>query len=181
MTEGMQPSVVVMSPVSQLLSRLGMTREDLSRHSDQMRQFLVADDAAFPPERAASPTPTPSAARERASSRSFAILDASGSGCHAQAPSTPVKSASNDTPGSGRKLGSMEAVIERQNAIRRGHGLEDTVEAISPSLRNSTSFSATRSGPLTRSRVFRRDTTSGEHTGSCNDVCRVSYNFFRIY
>ena len=30
------------SPISQLLKNLGMTRDDLTRHSDQMRQFLTA-------------------------------------------------------------------------------------------------------------------------------------------
>lgn len=31
------------SPIGQLLSKLGMTREDLSRHSVQMREFLTAE------------------------------------------------------------------------------------------------------------------------------------------
>ncbi|KAJ7876842.1 hypothetical protein B0H13DRAFT_998252 [Mycena leptocephala] len=33
------------SPISQLLNSLGITREDLNRRSDQMRQFLTAESA----------------------------------------------------------------------------------------------------------------------------------------
>jgi hypothetical protein len=33
------------SPISQLLQNLGMTRDDLTRHSDQMRQFLTTEHA----------------------------------------------------------------------------------------------------------------------------------------
>lgn len=33
------------SPIAQLLDSLGMTREDLSRHSAQMREFLTAENA----------------------------------------------------------------------------------------------------------------------------------------
>ncbi len=39
------PTNLPVSPISQLLQNLGMTRDDLTRHSDQMRQFLTTEHA----------------------------------------------------------------------------------------------------------------------------------------
>ena len=47
------------SPVSLLLSRLGMTRDDLSRHSDQMRQYLASEHTLPVPVPATPAVPTP--------------------------------------------------------------------------------------------------------------------------
>ncbi|KAI0034452.1 hypothetical protein K488DRAFT_83966 [Vararia minispora EC-137] len=151
-----------MSPVSQLLFRLGMTREDLHRHSQDMREFLVAGSSPFAPERDKSPTPTPlpAVARERANSRSVGTTDASTSARRDPPPVTPVRQASIDSAASGRKRDTMEAVIEMQNASRRGkrHHTDDEGAPYSP-LPGSTSLSASRRDSFTRSRVLRRDAT----------------------
>ncbi len=46
-SDALPVSLDSMSPVGKLLETLGMTREDLTRHSDQMRQFLTADNGSL--------------------------------------------------------------------------------------------------------------------------------------
>lgn len=111
------------SPVSQLLQGLGMTREDLLRKSDQMREFLTSERAnsfrAFMQDREEEQPPSTPKTSERSSrsiSRSFSTNDASG---YTSPPATPIKSEPVDPPTSLRKYDSMEAVIERQNS-RKG-------------------------------------------------------------
>ncbi|KII87419.1 hypothetical protein PLICRDRAFT_55379 [Plicaturopsis crispa FD-325 SS-3] len=110
------------SPISQVLQSLGLTREDLLKHSDQMRQFLTAEDAnslrvlvrdleggqsSSQPEHA-----PPSAARARSHSTTS----------HAPSvPTTPihVKAELADGAMPPRRDDSMEAVIERKSRQAR--------------------------------------------------------------
>ncbi|KAI0251430.1 hypothetical protein BJV78DRAFT_1211514 [Lactifluus subvellereus] len=125
------------SPISQLLQNLGMTRDDLTRHSDQMRQFLTAENAnsfrAFAmvesdADGAISPTLLPQTVRAKSRSISSAATDAPCS----FPPVTPVKTEPLDPPppsspsssntaaaavasSSIRRFESMDEIIERQN------------------------------------------------------------------
>ena len=109
-----------LSPVSQLLAGLGMTREDLVRKSDQMREFLSSERAmsfrVFMQDHEGPDiprTPKTSEGSSRSVSRSFSMNDAS---AYTSPPVTPIKSEPVDPPSSLRKYDSMEAVIERQNS-----------------------------------------------------------------
>jgi hypothetical protein len=101
------------SPIGQLLKHLGMTREDLQRHSSQMREFLTTESIPSPlPEDCPGPAKLgvdgqpPRQPRSRASSHGNASA----------VPQTPVKS----RHGSGlHKQDTMEAIIERQNKLAR--------------------------------------------------------------
>jgi hypothetical protein len=109
------------SPISQLLKNLGMTRDDLTRHSDQMRQFLTAENAnslrAFSnaesdAESAKSPTILPQVLR--AKSRSISAADAPPPSFP---PATPIKTEPVEPAASSslRRFESMDEIIERQN------------------------------------------------------------------
>jgi hypothetical protein len=114
------------SPISQLLKNLGMTRDDLTRHSDQMRQFLTAQNAnslrAFSnaeaesdadAESVKSPTMLPRALR--AKSRSISAADAPPPPSFP--PATPIKTEPDELTASSsvRRFESMDEIIERQN------------------------------------------------------------------
>ena len=106
------------SPIAQLLKHLGMTREDLQRHSSQMRDFLTAENASFSrildqnwPEGPTSGTPAAYPSRSRASSFANASTPP-------PLPHTPVKSETAHTHVSYR-MDSMEAVIERKSKLNR--------------------------------------------------------------
>jgi hypothetical protein len=99
------------SPISQVLSSLGLTREDLMRHSDQMRQFLEAQNAnsrqSFAPK-----NPKDNA------SRLYPVSNASKA---VPRPHTPVKDEFKES-GVGHtthKFDSMEAVMERKSRERQ--------------------------------------------------------------
>lgn len=91
-----------LSPVSQVLASLGLTRDDLLRHADSMRDFLTTSKGeqvalplpAPPVPQQPSPSPTPPVAKRKLSA--------------AREPVTPA-----------RKSGSMEEVIERKRAQSR--------------------------------------------------------------
>ncbi|KAI0272767.1 hypothetical protein BC834DRAFT_362559 [Gloeopeniophorella convolvens] len=123
------------SPISQLLHNLGMTRDDLTRHSDQMRQFLTAEDANSlralsgadsDADSVKSPTVIP--AQIRAKSHSVSAADAP-----PFPPVTPVKTEPAEPPSSLRRFQSMDQIIERQNRRsrreRRGRRDRDTSPA----------------------------------------------------
>ena len=112
------------SPISQLLKNLGMTRDDLTRHSDQMRQFLTAQNAnslrAFSSaesdadaDSVQSPTMPPRALR--AKSRSISAADAPPP--LSFPPATPIKTEPVELTASSsvRRFESMDEIIERQN------------------------------------------------------------------
>lgn len=102
------------SPISQVLLSIGLTRDDLLRHSDQMRQFLTHHDppttrpfSADPPEH---PAPPAGLTRTRSVSRSHASA-------HPQTPppSTPVKAEPVEPAMPLRQMDSMEMILERKS------------------------------------------------------------------
>jgi hypothetical protein len=106
------------SPIAQLLKHLGMTREDLQRHSYQMREFLTAENAASSRvldqnynEESSSRVPTVYPLRSRASSFANAST-------LPPLPRTPVRSETPHTRANYR-IDSMEAVIERKSKLTR--------------------------------------------------------------
>jgi hypothetical protein len=114
------------SPISQLLKNLGMTRDDLTRHSDQMRQFLTAENAnslrvlsnaESDAEGAKSPTIFPQVLR--AKSRSISAADAPPPPSFP--PATPIKTEPVEPTASSsvRRFESMDEIIERQNRRSR--------------------------------------------------------------
>lgn len=118
------------SPISQLLQSLGMTREDLNKRSDQMRQFLTADSVSsrvFEHANSASnATNSTNDTRSRSSlsrARSTSFLDASSA--VSTPPRTPIKREPSESAlpslssSSSRPLDTMEAVIERQRQARK--------------------------------------------------------------
>ncbi|KAF9453556.1 hypothetical protein P691DRAFT_800179 [Macrolepiota fuliginosa MF-IS2] len=111
------------SPISQLLHTLGITREDLSKRSDQMRQFLTADDNT--PSRVVdrdngyrSRSNSDLCSGFRSSSASSSIArsisrTSSASFRDPTPPITPIKSEASDNGFPSRPYDSMEMVIER--------------------------------------------------------------------
>jgi len=101
------------SPIGQLLKHLGMTREDLQRHSSQMREFLTTES-------------TPSSLSEDCTEATKLGVDgqssrqprsrASSHGNASCIPQTPVKSRHSTAL---HKPDTMEAIIERQNKLAR--------------------------------------------------------------
>lgn len=112
------------SPISQLLYTLGITREDLSKHSNQMRQFLTADDNT--PSRvidrdsgyrSRSNSDLRSGFRSSSASSSIArsvSRTSSASFRDSTPPITPIKSEAPENAFPSRQYDSMEMVIERQ-------------------------------------------------------------------
>lgn len=117
------------SPISRLLHTLGITREDLEKRSDQMRQFLTAENANSlrvaghdnthnsssssdlrPVTKSTSSTV--SLARSRSRTNSYSFRDST-------PPVTPVKSESFEGSVPLRQFDSMEMVIERQRRQSR--------------------------------------------------------------
>lgn len=119
------------SPISQMLYTLGLTREDLSRRSDEMRQFLTSQRSPTlrvanrdrarrsssssdlrPPSRCIDSRS--SFARSTSSSCSVSLREPS-------PPTTPVKTEPHDNTATLRQYDSMDVVIERQRRqSRRG-------------------------------------------------------------
>ncbi|KAF8892072.1 ATP dependent DNA ligase domain-containing protein [Infundibulicybe gibba] len=105
------------SPISQFLSSMGITREDLNKRSDQMRQFLTASDTSTTSRIPDRDNPTLSAAAthdpkdatlKRTNSR------VTSSSLQGVSPKTPVKSEPTDAAIPLRHYDSMEMVIERK-------------------------------------------------------------------
>jgi len=101
------------SPIGQLLKHLGMTREDLQRHSSQMREFLTTQSTSPPlPE---DTTGLASLGVDGQSSRQPRSR-ASSHGNASAVPQTPVKPRHSTGL---HKQDTMEAIIERQNKLAR--------------------------------------------------------------
>lgn len=112
------------SPISRLLHTLGITREDLTKRSDQMRQFLTADDVT--PSRVIdrdngyrSRSNSDLRSRLRSSSASSSVArsisrTSSSSLRDSTPPITPIKTEALENGFSSRHYDSMEMVIERQ-------------------------------------------------------------------
>jgi len=101
------------SPIGQLLKHLGMTREDLQRHSSQMREFLTTE-----------PTPSP-LSEDRTGPAKPGVDPQSSSQPRSRASSHGNASGTPQTPAKPRlstglhKTDTMEAIIERQNKLAR--------------------------------------------------------------
>jgi hypothetical protein len=101
------------SPIGQLLKHLGMTREDLERHSSHMREFLTTESTPSPlPEDNAEPAKPGVDGQPLRQPRSRASSHGNASGI----PQTPVKLRHNAGL---HKPDTMEAIIERQNKLAR--------------------------------------------------------------
>lgn len=145
------------SPISQLLKNLGMTRDDLTRHSDQMRQFLTAQNAnslrAFSnaesdgdadADSVKSPTMLPRALR--AKSRSISTADAPP--LPSFPPATPIKAEPVEITASSsvRRFESMDEIIERQNRRSKRERRSRRERETSPSIHSPTRTSLRASG-----------------------------------
>ncbi|KAA1468866.1 hypothetical protein DENSPDRAFT_878470 [Dentipellis sp. KUC8613] len=173
MAEQPTPRALPTSPISLLLQNLGMTREDLTRHSDQMRQFLTAENAnslrAFvseQPEGETERTPSLSAAQIRSKSRSLSFTDAPSSSARTPTPATPIKTEPVEVTTSLRRFDSMEMVIERQNKRSKRDRRNRREREASPALPPSPSLSALRSDPFASSRDSRRVNGPGDSFAS---------------
>ncbi|KDQ61445.1 hypothetical protein JAAARDRAFT_66557 [Jaapia argillacea MUCL 33604] len=130
-----------LSPVSELLKSMGMTREDLSRHSEQMKQFLTAENApsfrVFAQENSAVQDRRTPASVSVPRSRSNSVADASVVHRTTPPPVTPVKTEPIDIPMPSRQMDSMEMIIERKNRMskkeRRGRRERERTLAPPPS------------------------------------------------
>jgi hypothetical protein len=110
------------SPISQLLQSIGMTRDDLNRHADQMREYL-GNNAALPDN---PHTSLPAFTRDSSESRTLQpsehlnrTLSRANSGVDTfvrvpSPPSTPVKAEPVDAVIPARMVDSMEMVMERK-------------------------------------------------------------------
>ena len=145
------------SPIGQLLKHLGMTREDLQRHSSQMREFLTTDSipSSLPDDCIASAkleVDDPPLRQQRSRIPS--------SGNASTTPQTPVKS----RPSTGlHKPDTMEAIIERQNKLarkeKRGRRDSNAMGPPSPTPRPATLSSGSSTST---SREFKRESSSHE-------------------
>lgn len=115
------PRAKPVSPISQVLQSMGLTRDDLLRHSGQMRQFLTTEDVnSLHALSAASPDMqnaiAPMVARSRARSHSRSLSRPSTSTVsQTPPPSTPVKSEPIEPAMPLRHMDSMEMILERKN------------------------------------------------------------------
>ncbi|KAF9244664.1 hypothetical protein BU15DRAFT_86029 [Melanogaster broomeanus] len=170
------PHAKPISPISQVLQSIGLTRDDLSRHSDQMRQFLTAEDAnCLPPFSADSSDTLSSVAsilapsRTRSNSRSLSRANASNVS-QTPPPSTPVKSEPTEPAMPLRHMDSMEMILERKSrrAKREKRGkIHNDRSAPSPSPATATAnFSL---DAFMQSRDLRR-VPSTEHSDSSSSV-----------
>ncbi|KAF6761656.1 forkhead box protein I1 [Ephemerocybe angulata] len=118
------------SPISQLLQSMGMTREDLHKRSNEMRQFLTANDPMA--QRVTELTSQGYRSRSssdlrpntRSSSSSFSMARSqSRASTHSRRdmspPATPVKTEYDSGPSLHRPMDNMEMIIERQRQSRK--------------------------------------------------------------
>ncbi|EED80917.1 predicted protein [Postia placenta Mad-698-R] len=98
------------SPTSQLLKSMNMTREDLRRHSEQMRQFLTTEQA----NEGRNFAPVPNGHHSRGRSRAGSSADASVFARSPSPPQTPVKAEPIESTLPMRPLDTMELVMERK-------------------------------------------------------------------
>lgn len=101
------------SPIGELLKHLGMTREDLQRHSSQMREFLTTQSTS--PSLPEGHTGLAGLGVDGQSSRQPRSRTSS-HGNASGVPQTPVKSRHSTGL---HKPDTMEAIIERQNRLGR--------------------------------------------------------------
>ncbi|KAI6024444.1 hypothetical protein EDC04DRAFT_3143322 [Pisolithus marmoratus] len=126
------------SPMSQVLQSIGLTRDDLQRRSDQMRQFLTTDDVnsvhALSPDMQAAVAPvTGGPMKARSHSRSLSRPSASAVS-QTPPPSTPIKSEPVEPAMPLRHMDSMEMILERKSRqVKRGKRVKKEKERSAPS------------------------------------------------
>ena len=156
------------SPIGQLLKHLGMTREDLQKHSSQMREFLTTES---------TPSPLP---EERTGCSKLGVdgqslhQPRSRASSHGNAPSIPQTPVKSRHSAGLHKPDTMEAIIERQNKLakkeKRGRRDSNAIGPPSPTPQSA----ALSSGPSTStSRDAKRESSSQESEP------QVSF-FFRV-
>ena len=140
------PKNLPVSPISQLLQNLGMTRDDLTRHSDQMRQFLTTEHAnsfrAFSKGESdadSAKSPTLPSQTIQPKSRSVSAADAP-----PFPPATPIKTEPIESSSSLRRFESMDEIIERQNRRTRRERRSRRERDTSPALPHSPTHSTLR-------------------------------------
>jgi hypothetical protein len=175
------------SPISQLLKNLGMTRDDLTRHSDQMRQFLTAQNAnslrAFSnaesdadADSVKSPTILPRVLR--AKSRSISAADAPPP--LSFPPATPIKTEPVELTASSsvRRFESMDEIIERQNRRSKRERRSRREREASPSIHSPTRSSLRASG-YSRSTAT-RDTRDSGRARAIDDSLPANTGFLQV-
>lgn len=138
-----------LSPISAMLQTLGITREDLSKHSNQMRQFLTTDTASSLSGLLAgtSTSNTSWNANSKPSSSMTRSMSRSTSG-HARSPSPGAASLGGGGDDDGMRRHSMDAVIERKNRKKRKERKQrEKMSVRSPSV--APLFTAVASTPAT--------------------------------
>ncbi|KAG9309517.1 hypothetical protein JVU11DRAFT_10490 [Chiua virens] len=109
-----EPLVKPISPISQVLQSIGLTRDDLVRHSDHMRQFLTQHDPSaicpFSVDQSEQQGLADGSTRTRSVSRSIPPVRS-----HTPSPSTPVKSEPIEPAMPLRQMDSMEMILERKS------------------------------------------------------------------
>jgi hypothetical protein len=177
------------SPISQLLKNLGMTRDDLTRHSDQMRQFLTAQnanslrafsnaesDADADADSVKSPTMLPRALR--AKSRSISAADAPAPPSFP--PATPIKTEPVELTASSsvRRFESMDEIIERQNRRSKRERRGRREREASPSI-HSPARSSLRASGHSRSAAT-RDTRESRRARAMDDSLPANIGFSQV-
>ncbi|KAF8631912.1 hypothetical protein AX15_002169 [Amanita polypyramis BW_CC] len=117
------------SPISQMLHTLGITREDLSRRSDEMRQFLTSQGSptlrvagrgrARRDSSSSDLRPPSQCVDSRSSFARSASRSCSASLREPSPPTTPVKTEPSENTVSLRHYDTMDVVIERQRRQSR--------------------------------------------------------------
>ena len=186
------PQQKPISPISQLLESIGLTREDLHRHSDQMRQFLTAENPTslrvFSREDEGPVCGIPKRAASSLSSLSRSISHPHSS-YDTSPPATPIKSEPTDAPISLRNFESMEMVIERQSKqsrrekrARKIRGRSHTIPSVhhSPSPRSALSYPGFSLDSFMQSRDVRRVSASESRDYERTTTPQVSRTCFCV-
>lgn len=97
------------SPISQLLKSLGMTREDLVQHTEQMRAHLSQDHSSQSRESRKSKS------RSGLKSRPASLSNIAGRTRSSTPPATPVKSEPVEASVPTRQMDTMQLVMERKS------------------------------------------------------------------
>ncbi|KAJ3755168.1 hypothetical protein EV360DRAFT_50237 [Lentinula raphanica] len=151
------------SPISQLLTTLGLTREDLQQRSDEMRQFLTTESYQSSRVGLRGRADSTSSAHISSMSRSNSVISTSARSLSrassisfrdASPPVTPVKSEQPEYGLPHRHVDSMDVIIERQRQARKERRLRKGKERDSQRLAAMSSGSPTPSSASTRSLVI---------------------------
>ncbi|KIK60461.1 hypothetical protein GYMLUDRAFT_244445 [Collybiopsis luxurians FD-317 M1] len=152
------------SPISQLLTTLGLTREDLQQRSDEMRQFLTAENDQTARVASRSRADSASSTQLHSLSRSNSIISTSARSASRAStssfrdasppPVTPVKSEPTEASIPHRPVDNMDVILERQRQARKERRQRREKER-DPQRRGSTSQgSPTPSSASSRSLAF---------------------------